>query len=245
MLTLGIDTATKTCTVGLVKDGEAIVNYEVNIGMTHSEGLLPQIEQIFSRTGIDKKAIDLIGISIGPGSFTGLRIGLATAEAIAYSFEIPITSINTLKALAYNVPIEGIRLACVLDAQRGNYYLAEFEWEDEKIIQKTEVEVIAKADLLKQLGLIDKPVLILGESHKIKASELASNTSLAKSGLKMPKGSSVALLAEEQYKLETHEKNDFFGLEPYYIRRSQAEVMLDEKIKKAKEAKEAVKETEK
>lgn len=238
MLILGIDTATKSCTVGLVKDGEVLVNYEVNIGMTHSEGLLPQIEQIFSRTGINKKDIELISVSIGPGSFTGLRIGLATAEAMAYSWKIPLTGVNTLKALAYNIPIEGLRLACVLDAQRGNYYLAEYEWEKEELIQKTEVEVIAKSDLIEKLGLVSKPAIILGESNKIDASELAPNTSIARSGLNLPKGSSIALLAKEQYKTETHEKKDFFGLEPYYIRRSQAEVMLDEKIKKEKEAKE-------
>ena len=91
--------------------------------MTHSEGLVPQLEQIFTRTGIKKSDIELMAVSIGPGSFTGLRIGLATAEAIAYSLKIPLVGVNTLEALAYNLPIEGILLAPILDAQKGNYYL--------------------------------------------------------------------------------------------------------------------------
>lgn len=238
MLTLGIDTATKVCTVGLASNGESIVNYEVNIGMTHSEGLVPQIEQIFSRTGILKKDIELISVSIGPGSFTGLRIGLATAEALAYSWNIPLVGVNTLKALAYNIAIEKIRLACILDAQRGNYYLAQFEWEDNELVQKSEVEVISKANLLEKMALVDKPVLILGESKKIVVNELPKNVKIASTILKMPKGVSVALVAEKEYKENEHVKNDFFGLEPYYIRRSQAEVMLEEKLNKEKKAKE-------
>ena len=86
MLILGIDTATKVCTVSLLRDSEPVAEYEINAGMTHSEGLLPQIGQLFERTKIAKKDIDLIAISIGPGSFTGLRIGLATAAVLAYSW---------------------------------------------------------------------------------------------------------------------------------------------------------------
>ncbi|MEG1345249.1 MAG: tRNA (adenosine(37)-N6)-threonylcarbamoyltransferase complex dimerization subunit type 1 TsaB [Acidaminococcaceae bacterium] len=124
MLVLGIDTATKVCAVGLCKDGKPLAEYQINIGMTHSEGLLPQLEQLLVRTGSAKNEVDLIAVSMGPGSFTGLRIGLATAEALAYSWQIPLTGVSTLKALAYNVPVANVVLAPVLDAQKGNYYLA-------------------------------------------------------------------------------------------------------------------------
>ena len=85
MLTLAIDTATKVCTVALCREQELLAEYTINMGMTHSEGLLPQLEQLLERCGVDKKEIGLLAVSMGPGSFTGLRIGLATAEAMAYA----------------------------------------------------------------------------------------------------------------------------------------------------------------
>ena len=86
MLTLAIDTATKVCAVGLCRDGQILAEYRINMGMTHSEGLMPQLEQLLTRTKITKNEIDLLAVSMGPGSFTGLRIGLASAEAMAYSW---------------------------------------------------------------------------------------------------------------------------------------------------------------
>lgn len=79
---------------------------------------MPQLEQLLTRTKITKNEIDLLAVSMGPGSFTGLRIGLASAEAMAYSWHKPICGVNTLKALAYNLPIDGYVLSPVLDAQK-------------------------------------------------------------------------------------------------------------------------------
>ena len=124
MLTLAIDTATKICTVALCRDQQLLAEYNVNVGMTHSEGLLPQLEQLLKRTGIKKNEIELLAVSMGPGSFTGLRIGLATAEAMAYSWQCFLHGVDTLKALAYNIPLEGFILSPVLDAQKGNFYQA-------------------------------------------------------------------------------------------------------------------------
>ena len=101
MLTLAIDTATKVCSVALCRDGELLAEYNIHIGMTHSGGLLPQLEQLLKRTNTKKQDIDLIAVSMGPGSFTGLRIGLATAEAMAYSWQCLLHGVDTLKALAF------------------------------------------------------------------------------------------------------------------------------------------------
>ena len=104
MLVLSIDTATKACAVGLCRDGKILAEYKINMGMTHSEGLMPQLEQLLERTGVQKADIDLIAVSMGPGSFTGLRIGLATAEALAYAWKKPLQGVATPLALAYNLP---------------------------------------------------------------------------------------------------------------------------------------------
>ena len=112
------------------------------MGMTHSEGLMPQLEQLLTRTKITKNEIDLLAVSMGPGSFTGLRIGLASAEAMAYSWHKPICGVNTLKALAYNLPIDGYVLSPVLDAQKGNFYQAIYEWQQGTLIEHQEIKVV-------------------------------------------------------------------------------------------------------
>ena len=98
MLTLAIDTATKVCTVALCREQELLAEYTINMGLTHSEGLLPQLEQLLARTGVKKQEIELLAVSMGPGSFTGLRIGLATAEAMAYAWQCCLHGVDTLKA---------------------------------------------------------------------------------------------------------------------------------------------------
>ena len=105
MLVLSIDTSTKACAVGLCRDGKILAEYKINMGMTHSEGLMPQLEQLLERTGVQKADIDLIAVSMGPGSFTGLRIGLATAEALAYAWKKPFQGVVPRLERAYNLPV--------------------------------------------------------------------------------------------------------------------------------------------
>ena len=194
MLTLAIDTATKVCTIALCRDKEILAEYTINMGMTHSEGLLPQLDQLLQRTGVQKQDIELLAVSMGPGSFTGLRIGLATAEAMAYSWQCCLHGVDTLKAMAYNIQLEGRVLSPVLDAQKGNFYQALYEWRSGELVELAPVEVVS-----------------------------------AEKALRMPKGSSVALAALAEFDAENDKK--IFGLEPYYIRRSEAEELWEKKHK--------------
>lgn len=230
MLILGIDTATKICTVSLCRDAEPVAEYAINAGMTHSEGLLPQMVQLFDRAKIKKNEIDLIAISIGPGSFTGLRIGLATAEAMAYCWRIPICGVDTLKAMAYNLPVDDIVLAPVLDAQKGNYYLALYQWQKGELLELEKVTVASREELLSRLGACEKPVMLLGECAKLAKENLPPNVTLAPLQVRMPKASSVALLGLEGY--NKGEKKDIFELNLHYIRRSEAEELWEKRQKK-------------
>lgn len=227
---LGIDTATKVCTVSLLRDDEPIAEYEINAGMTHSEGLLPQIGQLFERTKIEKKDIDLIAISIGPGSFTGLRIGLATAEAMAYSWQIPVCGVDTLKAMAYNLPVDDVVLAPILDAQKGNYYLALYEWQQGQLTEHQKVAVVSREELFNKLSAFAKPVIVLGECAKLAKEELPQQVKLAPWQVRMPKATSVALLGREEH--NNGQRKDIFELNLHYIRRSEAEELWEKRQKK-------------
>lgn len=119
MLTLGIDTATRVCSVAVCDGNKILGSLEVNVGLTHSEGLVPQLETLLKLARVKKEDLELIAVSRGPGSFTGLRIGIATAEAMAYALNLPLTAVDTLEVIAYNLPVAGVRLTPVLDAQKG------------------------------------------------------------------------------------------------------------------------------
>lgn len=227
MLTLAIETATSVCSVALVKDGKVLAEYSVDSGMTHSEGLLPQIDQMMQRVKIAKNDIELIAVSMGPGSFTGLRIGLATAEAMAYSWQCCLHGVDTLEALAYNLPLEGFILSPVLDAQKGNYYQALYKWENNSLVKLADTEVVNFERALERAAIYGTPVILLGECRKITQDKLPAWMKKAPDTLVMPKAASIALAALQGFDPEADKK--IFGLEPYYIRRSEAEELWEKK----------------
>ena len=226
MLTLALDTATGVCTVGLVRDGHVLAEYDISVGLTHSEGLMPQVDQMFARTSIKKEEIDRIAVSIGPGSFTGLRIGLAAAEAMAYAWQCGICGVNTLLAMAYNIPVDGIVLAPVLDAQKGNFYAAFYEWVHGDLQEVQPVEITDGAALLQRLQGCGKPVLLMGECERLLKHPLPAGILPAPEQVRLPKASSVALAAEGMKELAGE---DVFSLRPYYIRKSEAEELWEKR----------------
>ncbi len=227
MLTLAIDTATKVCTVALCRERDVLAEYTINMGMTHSEGLLPQLEQLLQRTGTAKRDIGLLAVSMGPGSFTGLRIGLATAEAMAYSWQCCLHGVDTLKALAYNVPLEGLLLSPLLDAQKGNFYQALYQWRGGSLSEIAPVQVVSMDEALERVASQGMLALLLGECGRLAQRELPPQVQAAPPALRMPRAASVALAALDEFVPENDKK--IFGLEPYYIRRSEAEELWEKK----------------
>mgnify|MGYP000162752654 FL=1 len=167
MLTLGIDTSTRVSSVALC-DGEKILGeVDINVGMTHSEGLVPQLEVLLERTHIQKSELELIAVSRGPGSFTGLRIGMATAEALAYSLKIPLRAVDTLEAISYNLPVAGVLLVPVLDAQKGNLYVGQYLWDQGRLEEVEPVSILSQKEIIPLMEQKDRPVILLGECHRI------------------------------------------------------------------------------
>lgn len=227
MLILAIDTSTKACVVGLCKDGKMVAEYKVDMGMTHSEGLMPQLEQLFMRTGLKKEAVDLLAVSMGPGSFTGLRIGLATAEAMAYAWKKPLKAIGTPKALAYNFPIEGLLISPLLDAQKGNYYQALYEWKDGVLEELQEVKVVSAQEAMDNIAAYDKNAVVLGECAKLDKTLVPEKCFVAAEHMRFPNAYGVALAANNDFNPETD--TQIFGLEPYYLRKSEAEELWEKR----------------
>ena len=227
MRVLGIESSSLVASVAIVTDGILPAEYTVNLKKTHSQTLLPMIDEVIRMLEIELDTIDAIAVSGGPGSFTGLRIGLATAEALAYAWKKPLQGVATPLALAYNLPVSGIVLSPVLDAQKGNYYQALYEWQDGEVAELQSVQVVNKQQLLENLALQGKPAVILGECARLENMELPGWCSLAPEYLRLPQAAGTALAALKAYNPEV--QSGIFGLEPYYIRKSEAEELWEQK----------------
>lgn len=217
---LGIDTATKVCSVALTKDGQVLAEKNSADGIVHSRRLLPEIDALLKEANVTKQTIDLVAVSMGPGSFTGLRIGLATAEAFAYAQKKFLHGVDTLTALAYNIKTDKL-ISPVIDAQKGNYYQALYQWQNGDLICVQPTIIVSEVQLRERIGT--QNCVLTGECAKIK--NLPSNVELAEEELRLPRAVSVCAVAERDFNAETDKK--IFGLEPYYIRRSEAEELWE------------------
>ena len=129
MLVLGVETSTMQGGVALVGSSGLVSEYTLNIAVTHSERLLSTIDRMLRDAGTDLAALEGIAVSIGPGSFTGLRIGLSTVKGLAYATGLPVVGVATLEALAWAVPFTGRQICPVLDARKREVYAAIFQYE--------------------------------------------------------------------------------------------------------------------
>lgn len=225
---LALDTATLVSSVALATSDTLLAEITLQTKKTHSELLMPHIAKLFDMTEVPKADIKAVAVSIGPGSFTGLRIGLSTAKALAYAMNIPVVGVPTLAALAYGCPMPGVLLAPMLDAQKGNVYQALFEWRDGELREIQPVTVMEIDMALNALIQHDRPVVLLGESavmYRARIKQIEEKLVLAAPHIIIQRASSVAGLGHKL--LEQGVRHDTMSLEPMYIRRSEAEVLWE------------------
>jgi len=201
MKILAVDTSTKIGSIALLDGANVISETALNIEVTHSEKLLPAIEKIFAETGWDFSKLEGLAVAIGPGSFTGLRIGLATMKGFAQAQNIPLVGISSLMALAYSASTNNKPIMAILKAGRGEVYATAVLFKD-GILSKIIIEEQAiNPELLTKTLTQYEPYLTVGE-EQIKAR-------------------SVGILGLE--KLKRGEGKNWAGLVPNYLRKSDAE----------------------
>ncbi|EIW19973.1 MULTISPECIES: tRNA (adenosine(37)-N6)-threonylcarbamoyltransferase complex dimerization subunit type 1 TsaB [Pelosinus] len=225
---LAIDTATLVSSVALATVDNVLAEITLQTKKTHSELLMPHIAKLLDMAQVAKSDLKGVAVSIGPGSFTGLRIGLSTAKTLAYALQIPVVGVPTLAAMAYGCPVPGVILAPMLDAQKGNVYQALFEWHQGELKEIQPAIVTEVTAALESLSQQERPVIVMGESavmYRDKIEQIGKNLILAAPHVVIQRASSVAGLG---YKLiKQGVRHDVMGLEPLYIRRSEAEVLWE------------------
>ena len=230
MSILAIDTATQVSSVAVLKEGRLLAELTMQGKLTHSETLLPHIEQVLKMAAVVKEELTGIAVSNGPGSVTGLRIGLAAAKAMSYVLGIPLVGVSTLQALAHQLPAPGIRVMCLLDAQKGNAYVESYRWENNSLQVVDSVQVAKITDIVAACANMNEQVILLGDAVQKKVAgklELPANVSVAPPHIVMPRAACVAMLG--QAKLMAGETDNVMDLEPVYIRRSEAEVLWEKR----------------
>ncbi|MDI3480955.1 MAG: tRNA threonylcarbamoyladenosine biosynthesis protein TsaB [Tepidanaerobacteraceae bacterium] len=236
MYILGIDTSSMVATAAVMSPDKLMAEYIVNNKKNHSEKMMQVVDRVLQDSGISLADLDVVAVAVGPGSFTGIRIGMACAEGMAHALEKPMVGINTLDGLAYNLMGE-TRLICpVMDAQRGQVYTCFYRWEGGKLKKLSEYEVIKAKDLLARLSSRKEQTVVLGDGLTVLARAtddggqkvwgVDSLIAAAHPALSMPRASSIAAAALDEYargKIDT-----CYTIKPFYIRRSHAEEKWEE-----------------
>lgn len=223
MQLLALETATLSGGVAIIGDGGLVAEYRLNIQVTHSERVLLMIDRVLKEAKVPLEEIDAVALSIGPGSFTGLRIGLATAKGLCLGTGKPMVPVSTLMALACRVPFSSLPVVPLLDAKKKEVYGGIFQFDKGSVQQLMKDSVCPVEEILRQL---QGPALFLGDGAKVYADtirdKLGGNAHFAPVSLSLPSAASVAEIAFE--KLQKWEVSDPFSVVPVYLRRSEAEI---------------------
>ena len=232
MSILSIDTSSQVSSVSVLSAECVAAEISMQGALTHSETLMPHIETALAMARVKKDELDGIAVSIGPGSFTGLRIGLASAKMMAYALHIPLIAVPTLEALAHHCVCEGVRLVPVMDAQKGNVYAQEFTWRADgdtlTLHEESFLAILPLTEVIARLSKTEQPVLLLGDAMQRKVDvELPVNVRLAPIHARMPRAACVGLSALTR--LARGETDDPVTAVPLYLRRSEAEVLWEKR----------------
>lgn len=224
MRILAFESSAKACSVALTEDGRLIGEYYQNCGQTHSRTLLKMAEDLMQNCDIP--TVDAVACAAGPGSFTGVRIGVAAAKGYAWGAELPCIGVSTLESMAYQAASFTGIICCAMDARRQQVYHARFLCEDGQFSRLCEDCAISLEELKEALAQETKPILFVGDGAKL--CHEALGYPCAPEHLVMQRASGVALAAEQA--LSRGEEANGATLTPNYLRLSQAERERNERM---------------
>jgi tRNA threonylcarbamoyladenosine biosynthesis protein TsaB len=226
---LGIETSTKTGSVAVVAENGVIAQYSLNIEVTHSERLMATVDRVLRDTGLAMRQIDGFAVAIGPGSFTGLRIGVSTMKGLALATDKPVAAVPTLLALAWNVPHAAFPVCPMLDARKNEVYAALYRPDGMNFVPMMPETVMSLARLGER---ITGRTVFTGEASLIHQEEIAKQFGdralFAPKSAILPSAAAVAEIGLDMIKNNRQANPD--SLAPLYIRRPEAEVAWEKRM---------------
>ena len=235
MRILAIDSSSTVASVAIVEEEKIIGEYTINNKITHSQTLLHMIDEMFKISEIELESIEAIAITSGPGSFTGLRIGSATAKGLGQALNIPLIEVPTLEAMAYNFFATDKVICPIMDARRNQTYTAAYKIEGEELKEMIAGSAMSIDELIEKLNEIGEDVIFVGDGIPVFKGyieeKLDSCPIFAPTHLNRQRAGSVGALALQFYKQGKRVAAAEF--KPDYFRKSQAEREMEEKLKNA------------
>lgn len=231
MKILGIDSSAKSASVAVLENGKVISSFYINTGLTHSQTLMPMLENVLKCANIAVEEIDLIAVNKGPGSFTGVRIGVAAAKGIADTKGILTCGISTLESMAYNLVGSDCTVAAVMDARCSQVYTALFKISYNHVERLTDDNAMSISELSELLTTYDNVVLV-GDGADLcykTMSVVLPEIKIAAESQKYQNAIGVCLAAENK---SAEDYMQGKNLIPEYLRLPQAERELKNKLKK-------------
>lgn len=235
MYILGIDTSSIVATAALLSEEKLICEHIINNEKNHSQKMMGVIDGVMSDSGMDLNMVDAIAVAKGPGSFTGIRIGMACAQGIAHALNKPIIGVNTLDGLGYNFMNSTSLLCPVIDAQRKEVYTCLFKWNKGEMIRLWDYKMERVEKLADALASLKSDIIIMGdgiyliEEHieELKADNPQLSIKISHPAFLMPRASSIAAVGLKEYKMGR--VDSCFSVKPFYIRKSNAEEKWEER----------------
>ena len=216
MKILGVDTSTPIGSVGLIDGEHFIAEHTLSIVKAHSSRLMPAIDQILKWGDLTVHVLDACAVGIGPGSFTGIRIGVGTIKSLCYALKKPIIGVSTLEAIAYNLRYTDKLICPILDARKDEVYGAVFQG-GPNLVRKSEDLCVPIETLLSQLD--DDAIFVgdgLGRYTATVRERFGDDVSLADPIFNVPRGASIARIGYNR--LLSGQSADYFSLTPNYVR---------------------------
>ena len=231
MKLLVLESSGLVASVALMEEDKMVCEFTMNHKKTHSQTLLPMVDEMMKITGFNKKELDAIAVSKGPGSFTGLRIGSATAKGLAQALGIPVVAVSSLEGLAANLYGTADLICPIMDARRAQVYTGLFQYEGERLETRLSDTAVAVSELIDILNEKGEPVIFLGDGvpvyQKLLEEGLKVPYRFAPSHMNRQRAGAVGVLAVQYFeedRVETSKEH-----KPEYLRKSQAERELIEK----------------
>lgn len=222
MLILSVDSSASPASVCLYEDGKVIADYYLNTGFTHSQTLMAMTESVLKISGKTSEDIGVYAVNSGPGSFTGVRIGVSAVKGMAFAGDKPCVEVSTLESMAYNFRGNHALVCACMDARRHQVYNAVFHVNGGGIERLTEDRAISVDDLLRELGSVNGEIILVGDGAELVFSSTDNpRITLAPPHLRYQRAVCTAMAAEEKF--NRGEVVSPAALMPRYLRLSQAE----------------------
>lgn len=237
MRIIGIDTSTEIGGIGIIEDEKILAEYNFQVSNTHSNQLMPLLDEILKRLKLKIGQIDVFAVALGPGMFTALRIGVGTIKGLGYALNKPIVGIPTLDSLAVNLKFVNRLICPVMDARRNEVFTAIYQGGEE--LQRISDYLCLPIEEV--LEMLDEPTIFLGDAtdeYRNVIESSAKDAIIADPVFDLPRGANVAMLGMKKLQSEDVDeqifKDNVFTLTPLYIRKSQAEVRYKKGVLKSK-----------